>query len=304
MQNHSDSINKIRSFNRFYTNILGLLNQHILESKYSLTEVRVMLEISKINHCTANALASQLNIDRSYMSRIIKNLEKSELITKAQSKKDNRIKFITLTEKGSETINKLSKRSDKQITSLIQPLDQNQLTKLTEAMGIIKNILSDSVNPIIIRNFNAEDINYVISRHRILYEEEYGLTSVFSDYVKKVVTHFAKYYDQNSECMLIAEIEKKPVGSIAIAKSDNSTAQLRYFLIEPEIRGRGLGHRLVKIALDFCREKGYKHVFLETISSLKAARHIYKNHGFTLTSSHENPSWGNNVLEERWDLHI
>jgi DNA-binding MarR family transcriptional regulator len=85
VKNNLDFINKIRSFNRFYTNILGLLNQHMLGSGYSLTEVRVMLEISKINHCTANALATQLDIDRSYMSRIINNLEKNELITKAQS---------------------------------------------------------------------------------------------------------------------------------------------------------------------------------------------------------------------------
>ena len=87
MQNNLDSINKIRSFNRFYTNILGLLNQHILGSGYSLTEVRVMLEISKINHCTANALATQLDIDRSYMSRIIKNLEKTNLLQKFNLKK-------------------------------------------------------------------------------------------------------------------------------------------------------------------------------------------------------------------------
>jgi DNA-binding MarR family transcriptional regulator/GNAT superfamily N-acetyltransferase len=304
MKKTVDSIHKIRSFNRFYTNILGLLNQHILESGYSLTEVRVMLEISKINHCTANALATQLNIDRSYMSRIIKNLERNELITRVQSTKDNRVNFITLTMKGTETITNLNKKSNEQIFSLIQPLDQNQLANVTEAMEIIKNILSNNSNSIVIRNFIVEDIHYVISRHRVLYKEEYGLTPVFSDYVDKGVHHFAKHYDKNCECMLIAEIEKKPIGSIVIVKSDNSIAQLRYFLIEPEIRGRGLGHRLVKLALDFCREKGYKHVFLETISSLKTARHIYKSHGFSLTTCHENPTWGKNVLEERWDLDL
>lgn len=166
------------------------------------------------------------------------------------------------------------------------------------------DINSNSVKPIIIRNFIPEDTEYVISRHRILYQEEYQLTSVFGDYVAKGVRHFAKHFDKASECMLIAEIEKKPAGSIVIAKSNNCTAQLRYFLLEPEIRGRGLGQQLVKMALEFCRENGYGHVFLETISSLKAARHIYSSHGFTLTSSHENTSWGNNVLEERWDLDL
>lgn len=71
MDNKLDVIAQIRSFNRFYTNVLGLLNRHILDSGYSLTEIRVLLEISKVRHCTANTLVTQLKIDRSYMSRII-----------------------------------------------------------------------------------------------------------------------------------------------------------------------------------------------------------------------------------------
>jgi len=80
MDDQLDAINEIRSFNRFYTNVLGLLNQHILDSDYSLTEVRVLHEISKTKHCTANTLVNQLEIDRSYMSRIIKYLEKMNLL--------------------------------------------------------------------------------------------------------------------------------------------------------------------------------------------------------------------------------
>lgn len=97
---------------------------------------------------------------------------------------------------------------------------------------------------------------------------------------------------------IIYTLLKKPVGSIVIVKADDSTAQLRYFLIEPEIRGKGLGQRLVKMALAFCRKKSYNHVFLETISSLKTARHIYKDLGFTLINSQENPTWGENIMEE------
>lgn len=302
MENNLNSIRKIRSFNRFYTNILGLLNEHILASGYSLTEVRVLLEISKTSQCTANILANKLQIDRSYMSRIIKNLEKNNLITKVQSEKDNRVNFLALTTKGHETIVNLEKSSDEQIASLIQSLEQNQLEKITEAMETIKNILTNADNGVIIRNFTPPDINYVISRHQVLYEKEYGLTSVFGDYVDKGVQHFAKNHDPNYECMLIAEMEKNPVGSIAITKTDNSTAQLRYFLLEPQMRGKGLGHRLIKLALEFCRSKGYKHLFLETISVLQTARHLYKSHGFILTASHENPAWGDNILEERWDL--
>lgn len=304
MDNKIDAISQIRSFNRFYTNVLGLLDQHILDSGYSLTEVRVLLEISKINHCTANALVNKLKIDRSYMSRIIKRLDKDELITKVQSEQDNRVNFIALTKKGSGTITLLNKKSDEQIGSLIQHLNQGEVSKVLDAMEIIKSRISEVLNPITIRNFVSDDIDYVISRHQILYKEEYKLSPVFGDYVEKGLHHFAQCYDEEKECMLIPEMNGHPVGSIVIAKVDDKTAQLRYFLLEPETRGRGLGHKLVDMALDFCREKDYKHVFLETISALETARHIYASKGFRITQSHKNPTWGKDILEERWDLDL
>lgn len=299
-----DSIRQIRSFNRFYTKVLGLLDQHILESGYSLAEARVLLEISRVKNCNANALVNQLAIDRSYMSRIIKHLEQDELITKVQSEQDNRINFLTLTEKGSQTIRLLNIKSDEQIMKLFQALNSQEISQILNAMKIIKNRISEIINPITIRDFSQDDINYVISRHIILYKQEYGLSSAFGDYVKNGVNQFAQHYNKDKECMLIPEMNGQPVGSIVIVKADNETAQLRYFLLEAEVRGRGLGHRLIDMALNFCLEKGYKHVFLETISSLEAARHLYAGKGFTLTKTRKNYSWGNVVLEERWDLNL
>lgn len=304
MNNKLNAISQIRSFNRFYTNVLGLLDQHILDSGYSLTEVRVLLEISKANHCTANDLVNQLEIDRSYMSRIIKRLDKHGLITKIQSEQDNRVNFIVITEKGAYTIGLLNKKSDEQIANFIQHLSQDEVCKVLDAMEIIKNRFSEVINPITIRNFSTDDIVYVISRHRTLYQDEYGLSSIFGDYVDKGVHHFVKNFDASKECMLIPEIDDHPMGSIAIAKVDNKTAQLRYFLLEPGERGKGLGNKLVDMALGFCRDKGYTHVFLETISALKTARHIYKSKGFRITHTHENPEWGKDVCEERWDLDL
>lgn len=302
--NNKNAVSEIRSFNRFYTNVLGLLDQHILDSGYSLTEVRVLLEISRLNQCTANILVNKLKIDRSYMSRIIKHLEKNELITKIQSKEDNRINFVLITEKGTDTINIVSKKSDEQIENLIEHLTEDELTKVLDAMKIIKNKFAETVNPISIRNFIKNDINNIILQHKILYAKEYNLSPIFGDYVEKGVHEFVQNYNNEKECMLIPEMNGKAVGSIAISKFDNQTAHLRYFLLEPETRGRGLGHKLVDMALNFCREKGYKHVFLETISCLKTARHIYASKGFKITQTHENTTWGKDILEERWDLDL
>lgn len=77
--NRNDIVTEIRGFNRFYTNILGLLDQHIIDSGYSLTEARILFEISKTDTCTANQLCSILNIERSYMSKIIHKFEKKAI---------------------------------------------------------------------------------------------------------------------------------------------------------------------------------------------------------------------------------
>ncbi len=304
MKNRSDSIAHIRSFNRFYTNVLGLLDRHLLDSGYSLTEARVLFEIGKMDYCTANTMVNQLNIDCSYMSRIIKRFELNQLVVKTQSQKDSRVNCIMLTEKGRQEVDELSQKSDAQVKKMIETLSQAELIEVMDAMEVIQNRISNAVSPIIIRNFIKSDIDYVIMRHQDLYEKEYGLSSVFRSYVEKNVHYFYEHFDDQKECMLIAELDGHPVGSIVIVKVDDKIAQLRYFLLEPETRGRGLGNKLVDMVLDFCREKGYQHIFLETISFLQAARHIYKSKGFEITQTHENPEWGKDVLEERWDLDL
>ena len=302
MKHIIDPISQIRSFNRFYTNVLGLLDQYILDSGYSLTEARVLLEISKKNHCTANNLADHLKIDHSYMSRILRHFEKDSLITRVQAAQDRRLNFIVLSEKGSSVIENLNQKSNEQILHLIKNLNPNEVADILDSMQCIKTKISEALEPITIRDFIPTDIDYIISRHQSLYQAEYNLSPIFSSYVAQSIHDFAKNFDASKECLLIATIENHPIGSIAIAKTDNQTAQLRYYLLEPETRGKGVGHRLVDMALLFCQEKGYTHVFLETISALKTARHIYQSKGFKITATHKNPEWGNDILEERWDL--
>lgn len=157
-----------------------------------------------------------------------------------------------------------------------------------------------------IRSYEPKDVEYIINRHRELYDIEYGFGSEFSDYVEKYVLKFDEHHDESKENIWIAEADGKLIGMIAIVRADdsNSTAQLRWFLIEPHMRGIGLGYKLMKTAVDFCKEKNYKHVFLWTVSILEAARNLYKRFGFELTESKANESWGEHLMEERWDLEM
>jgi len=297
-------ISDIRGFNRFYTKILGLLDQHILDSGYSLTEARVLFEISKREYCAANTLVNNLGIDSSYMSRMILKFEKNGLMKKTVSATDNRVHYIQLTDKGWQEINDLNDRSNDQIKKLIESLSDEACTQVHHAINTIKRNLSIATDSISIRSFTPCDIESVISRHKTLYQTESSLSFAFCEYVDESIHQFAHNFDVEKECMLILECNGSPAGCVAIAKADEKTAQFRYYLLEPDMRGRGLGHKLIDMALNFCRQKGYQHVFLLTISAQKAARHLYKSKGFEITKTHKNPEWGKDVLEERWDLDL
>jgi DNA-binding MarR family transcriptional regulator len=131
----------IRQFNRFYTKVLGLFNNQILDTDYSLTEARILFEISERTECIANNLVQELNIDRSYMSRILRKLEREELIEKKSSTIDNRKNFLFLTKKGEELLDKINIQSDDQINQLFNGLTDSEINEIRNSMMVIKGKL-------------------------------------------------------------------------------------------------------------------------------------------------------------------
>ena len=304
MPDQRKAVAQIRSFNRFYTHILGLLDKHILDSEFSLTEARVLLEISKEKDCQAYQLADRLKIDRSYLSRMLKSLAEKGLICKRPSPTDNRFNNLSLTERAYEVLEELNRRSDAQTLSLIQSLTPEETSEMLGAMALIREKLSQGIFPVAIRGYRAGDEEYVVRRHEELYRNEYGLSEAFAAYVDRGVRNLTHRLNPEKECFLIPEVDGRPMGSIAVACVDEKTAQLRYFLLEPQARGYGLGLRLVASALDFARNAGYTHIFLETISALTTARTIYRRAGFQLVREEPHAKWGQQVVEERWEMDL
>lgn len=136
-----ETIQNIRAFNRFYTDIIGLLNKHLLDSDYSLAEVRVMYEISVGKEVQASQIMAAMSIDKSYLSRILKKLEKDEIITKSLSAQDARAMTLSLTVKGKKLFDVLNKASDHQIAALIGKLSEGRQQELVAHMNAITNIL-------------------------------------------------------------------------------------------------------------------------------------------------------------------
>jgi DNA-binding MarR family transcriptional regulator len=141
MKSNQELIDRIRSFNRFYTNIIGLLDQHFLDSPFSLTEGRVLYEICNIEECSAKKIREEIVIDEGYLSRILGSFSKRGLIKKTPSSKDGRLRIIVPTEKGSQEFANLNENSNILISQLVERLSEEEREDLMSKMEGIRSLL-------------------------------------------------------------------------------------------------------------------------------------------------------------------
>jgi len=141
MTHNQEMIDKIRSFNRFYTNVIGLLDQHYLESPFSLTEGRVLYEICNTEDCSAKKIRESIVIDEGYLSRILDKFAKRGLIRKIRSKDDRRLWIIVPTEKGRGEFARLNDNSNRLIAQLVETLSEEEQADLLKKMERIRALL-------------------------------------------------------------------------------------------------------------------------------------------------------------------
>jgi len=302
-----ERIGKIRSFNRFYTNLLGLLESKLLRSSYSLTEVRIMYELDLLASTTASELVKLLNIDPAYLSRILSDFEEKRLIRKEKSSNDMRKQMLSLTPKGQNLISDLQEKANKQIETLLVDISDEDQNRIVNAMKVIEEILTSEPKKAefySIRSHRPGDVGYIIHRHGKIYADEYQLDETFEAYVAKYLAKFLEKNDPFKEYLWIVEKGNEIIGSIAIIKVNDKIAQLRWLLVEPHERNKGIGTKLMYEALNFCKLHGYEKIILGTISDLVIARKLYEKNGFHLVESKTHSIWGQNLTEEQWELYL
>lgn len=153
-----------------------------------------------------------------------------------------------------------------------------------------------------ITSFQKEDIPGIIKKHAELYSAEYGFDATFEDYVAAAVDKFCQTYDPKKENIWVVKVNGALAGCIAIVKAAEKTAQLRWFLVDRNFRGQGLGKKLMRAAINFCKDNEYELIYLWTVDKLIPARLLYQSFGFRLTETIEHDLWGQHLVEERWDL--
>jgi DNA-binding MarR family transcriptional regulator/N-acetylglutamate synthase-like GNAT family acetyltransferase len=298
------SIGDVRRFNRFYTRHLGVLQNDWLDSPFSLTEARVLYELTRQPRMTATAIGVALELDAGYLSRLLRDFENKALIERRPSPEDARQSLVALTAKGRRAFAPLERKSQEQVGADLGKLAASDRPRLIAAMGTITNLLeAGAERRYTLRAPRRGDFGWIVSRHAELYAQEYGWTEPFAGLCAQIVADYANGNDPKKERCWIAELNGSNVGCVMLVKDKKpGIARIRLLLVDPAARGLGLGARLVDECVRFSRKAGYRGVTLWTHSVLSAARHVYEKAGFTLTASEKRKSWSQDVVAEFWDL--
>ncbi|BBO04384.1 MULTISPECIES: bifunctional helix-turn-helix transcriptional regulator/GNAT family N-acetyltransferase [Bradyrhizobium] len=299
-----DRIAAVRAFNRFYTRKLGVLDQHLGKSPFSLSEARVLYELAHRDELAAKEIGIELGLDPGYLSRIVQSFDEKGLITRRPLPADRRQYQLSLTAKGRQTYAKLNLSSQNEVAAMLAQLSASDATRLTQAMATIEALLEQRrTQPaaFMLRSHRVGDMGWVISKQAAAYAADYNWDISYEALVAEICAQFIKNYDAAREHCWIAEVGGEPVGSIFLVKATDEIAKLRLLQVEKKARGLGVGRALVEQCLQGARERGYGKMTLWTQSILVAARGIYQSAGFKLVKQEKHHSFGADLVGETWE---
>jgi DNA-binding MarR family transcriptional regulator/GNAT superfamily N-acetyltransferase len=315
-----DRIEAVRRFNRFYTRRIGVLNEGLLDSDFTLTECRILWELAHLEEAagiTATDLGRRLDLDGGYLSRLLRSLKERGFIKATRSKDDARQSHLLLTAAGRRAFAPLDQRSQRQVDALLSRLGESQQQDLLHAFQRVQALLDDddttaATNSVTLRPHQPGDIGWIIFRHGAIYAHEYHWDMRFEAMVARIAADFIDHFDARREACWIAERDGARLGSVCLVQARDDTthepvegvAQLRLLLVEPSARGFGIGAALVKECVNFARAAGYKKMRLWTNDVLVSARKIYQSAGFELVEEEKHSTFGKPLTSQTWEMSL
>ncbi|MEH3117733.1 MAG: helix-turn-helix domain-containing GNAT family N-acetyltransferase [Methylorubrum populi] len=302
------TITAVRSFNRFYTGLIGALDDQFLGFDVTLPEARLLFEIATSDPgsgpVTARAVQAGLGMDAGYVSRIVARFEERGWITRARGA-DARARPIRLTQAGRAVFERLDERQRGAVAGLVGGLDALQRADLAEALARVRLLLQpETAQAFTIRPFRSGDMGLIAARQSMLYARSHGWGRGLEVVEGETTTNFLRDFKPGREQCWVAEIDGVMAGSVLLTDEGGGAGRLRLLYVEPFARRRGVGDTLVETCLGFAREAGYARLTLWTHTVLEAARRIYARHGFQCVETATHTSFGEPVAGETWTLRL
>lgn len=295
-----------KAFGRLWTRELGLLQESLLDSGFSLVEARLLLELGAGDGPTAAEVAAGLGLGEAYLSRVVAKLGEAGYLRKSQDPGDLRRRPLGLTASGRRALASLEKASDKAAAVRLGKLGPGDRARLVGALDEASQALGgrSQAKGFVLHDLGPGDLGWIVQRHGELYAQEHGFDSSFESLVAGIVAELAGRGRQRGERVWIARDGRERLGSVALVREDETTVRLRLLLVEPRARGRGIGEALVGECVGFARRAGYRRIILWTESILEGARRLYLKAGFRLVSTVEERIFGRDLHSETWELEL
>ncbi|UJW84883.1 bifunctional helix-turn-helix transcriptional regulator/GNAT family N-acetyltransferase [Devosia sp. SL43] len=307
MADQTGPIAEIRAFNRFYTKVMGLLEDGMHESPFTLAEARVVYELGKRGVSTvASELARDLAMDPGQLSRLVRRLDSYGLLSITPVRGDKRANNLTLTPRGDAVYQGFDSASNAAVSALIAPLDDRRRRDLIESMARIHTLLATPrpSGPIVLRSHRIGELGWLIHRQGLLYNEQFGWNIEFEALIAGIYSQFQFAPDAPAKDLWVAEQDGGIVGSIFVMPSEGlpGSAQLRMLYVEPSARGQGIGATLVSQAVSFARGKGYERMRLWTHTNQTSAGKLYAGAGFQIVETMPEHNFGKELMGEIWEM--
>jgi DNA-binding MarR family transcriptional regulator/GNAT superfamily N-acetyltransferase len=299
------NIAAFRSFNRFHTRLVGALNDHLLQSDYSLPQVRVLYELATApGPLAAIDLGQMLGMDKGFLSRILSRLESDGLIVRNSSAGNAKRLELSLTTAGRKVFAALDRRSASEARQRLDRLRPAAQARLAHVLKDAQRLLAGAPEEVTFREPSPGDIAKVVSQQAALYAAEYGWNAEYEALAMEIAARFIREFRPGRERCWIAEMGGAIVGAVFLVLVSDDTAKLRLLHVEPHARGLGIGRRLVEECIAFARGAGYRELVLWTNDVLVSARRIYEAAGFRLVAEERHHSFGKDLVGQNWRLEL
>jgi DNA-binding MarR family transcriptional regulator/GNAT superfamily N-acetyltransferase len=299
-----EDVAALRGFNRLYTMQLGLLDAHLDDSPFTLSEARILYELANRTDPTAAEIARMLRLDPAQISRTIKRFANRGLVAMRDDPSHGRHQLLSLTGPGRAAFAALEGNTQRAVGALLDGLPPfRRAAMLSAARAITRIFEQDTAPQPVLRGLRPGDLGTVTARQAILYTEEYGWNGDYEALVARILADFHQSFDPNRDAAWIAEMDGRMAGSIFLVHGDKpDVGKLRLLYVERDARGTGVGKMLVAACIDRARAVGYKRLDLWTNSVLSAARRIYERAGFVLVDETPHHSFGKDLVGQTWSL--
>lgn len=301
------TVDAVRSFNRFYTRQMGLLNEHLPASDLSLAEARVLYELATGGEQTSADLCRTLHMDKAHMSRVLARFKGRRYVHSRSKPENAKHILLSLRPTGKKAFAQLNEGTNSQIQSMLKRLPPQDRRRLTTCFREITAILGAerATAPVTLRRLKVGDFGYITYRQAVLYNQEYGWDWTYEALAAEILAKYVKNFDPKWDDGWIAQQRGLIVGSIFLMRGDEAeVARLRLLYVEPSARGSGIGRKLVDKCIKRARDLGYKRLVLWTNDVLLSARRIYEATGFKLVEQNSHRSFGKDLIGQTWALDL